>query len=163
MNRSNVGNVITNGMQILSVGGTTASRVFKDKADSALNNLSPDERKSYFEMKADKMRDETKKYNSEGFSPDQHMTEDELHDYQKAVAENRKKYTEKTFNSKNESVDDLMEYTNVLRNVGEQGENIAMRIDRDVSWYKDLYKERSEPLEDIIKEVLEGEEKNANV
>lgn len=128
MNRSNVGNIVTNGMQILSVGATTASRIFRDKADSALNNLSPEERKSYFEMKANKMRDEMREYNS-----------------------------------KNESVDDIMGYTEGLRNVGEQGENIAMRVDRDIGWYKDLYKERNEPLEDVIKEVLEGEEENADV
>lgn len=128
MNRSNVGNVVTNGMQILSVGATTASRLFRDKADSALNNLSPEEKKDYFEMKANKMRDEMREYNS-----------------------------------KNKSVDDLMEYTNGLRNVGEQGENIAINVDKNVNWYKDLYKERSEPLEYVIKEVLEGEEKNANV
>ena len=128
MNRSNVGNVVTNGMQILSVGATTASRIFRDRADSALNNLSPEERKSYFEMKANKMRDEMREYNS-----------------------------------KKESVDDIMGYTEGLRSVGEQGENIAMRIDRDVGWYKDLYKERNEPLEDVIKEVLEGEEENADV
>ena len=128
MNRSNVGNVVTNGMQILSVGATTASRIFRDRADSALNNLSPEERKSYFEMKANKMRDEMREYNS-----------------------------------KKESVDDIMGYTEGLRSVGEQGENIAMRIDRDVGWYKDLYKERNEPLEDVIKEVLEEEEKNADV
>lgn len=128
MNRSNIGNVVTNGMQILSVGATTASRIFRDKADSALNNLSPEERKSYFEMKANKMRDEMREYNS-----------------------------------KNESVDDLMGYTKSLKSVGEQGENISMRIDRDIGWYKDLYKERDEPLENVIKEVLEEEEKNADV
>lgn len=128
MNRSNVGNIVTNGMQILSVGETTASRLFRDKADSALNNLSPEERESYFKMKANKMRDEMREYNS-----------------------------------KNKSVDDLMGYTENLRNVGEQGENIAMRVDRDIGWYKDLYKESDQPLENIIKEVLEGEEKNADV
>lgn len=128
MNRSNIGNVVTNGMQILSVGATTASRIFRDKADSALNNLSKEERKNYFEMKANKMRDEMREYNS-----------------------------------KNESIDDLMGYTENLRNVGEQGENIAMRVDRDIGWYKDLYKERDEPLESVIKEVLEGEEENADV
>lgn len=128
MNRSNVGNIVTNGMQILSVGATTASRIFRDKADSALNNLSPKERKDYFEMKANKMRDEMREYNS-----------------------------------KNESVDDLMGYTEGLRSVGEQGENIAMRVNRDIGWYKDLYKERDEPLESVIKEVLEGEEENADV
>ena len=128
MNRSNVGNIVTNGMQILSVGATTASRIFRDKADRALNNLSPKERKDYFEMKANKMRDEMREYNS-----------------------------------KNESIDDLMGYTEGLRSVGEQGENIAMRVDRDIGWYKDLYKERDEPLESVIKEVLEGEEENADV
>ena len=128
MNRSNVGNIVTNGMQILSVGGTTASRLFRDKADSALNNLSPDERKSYFEMKANKMRDEMREYNS-----------------------------------KNENVDEIMGYTKELRNVGEQGENIAINVDKNISWYKDLYKERNEPLETVIKEALEGEEKNADV
>lgn len=128
MNRSNVGNIVTNGMQILSVGATTASRLFRDKADSALNNLSKQEKKDYFEMKANKMRDEMREYNS-----------------------------------KNKSVDDLMGYTENLRNVGEQGENIAISVDRRIGWYKDLYKESDEPLENIIKEVLEGEEKNANV
>lgn len=128
MNRSNVGNVVTNGMQILSVGATTASRVFKDRADSALNNLSPEEKKGYFEMKANKMRDEMREYNS-----------------------------------KNKNVDDLMGYTENLRSVGEQGENIAIRVDKNINWYKDLYKERNEPLKDVIKEVLEGEEENADV
>lgn len=157
MNRSNVGNVVTNGMQILSVGGTTTSRLFRDEADSALNNLSDDEKKSYYEMKADKMRDEIKKYNSGGASPDQHMTEKELYDYQEAVAENRRKYTERTLNADNESVDDLMGYTKNLRNVGEQGKNIAMKAERDLGWLKDLYKERDEPLENIINEVLSEE------
>lgn len=163
MNRSNVGNIVTNGMQILSVGATTASRLFRDKADSALNNLSPEEKKDYFEMKANKMRDEIKKYNSGGASPDQHMTEEELYDYQEAVAENRRKYTERTFNADNESVDQIMGYLSKTKKVGEQGENIAMKSERDFGWLKDLYKERDEPLENIIKEVLEGEQKNANV
>lgn len=37
MNRSNVGNVITNGMQILSVGTTNAKRLVLGRADMALN------------------------------------------------------------------------------------------------------------------------------
>ena len=40
MNRSNVGNVITNGMQILSVGATTAGGVFRQgREETALNNI----------------------------------------------------------------------------------------------------------------------------
>lgn len=38
MIRSNVGNVVTNGMQILSVGATTASRLFKGQADKTLRH-----------------------------------------------------------------------------------------------------------------------------
>ena len=61
MNRANFGNVITNGMQILSVGTTTASRLL-GHAESALNNLTKDERKEYYQMKADQMRDEIAEY-----------------------------------------------------------------------------------------------------
>lgn len=62
MNRSNIGNVVTNGMQILSVGATTASKVLLGRADSALNNLTKEERGKYFQMKADKMKDEIADY-----------------------------------------------------------------------------------------------------
>lgn len=61
MNRANFGNVITNGMQILSVGTTTASRLL-GHAESALNNLTKDERKEYYQMRADQMRDEMAEY-----------------------------------------------------------------------------------------------------
>ena len=61
MNRFNFGNVATNGVQILSVGATTAARTL-GRAETALNNLSEDERKSYFQMKANKLRDETNRY-----------------------------------------------------------------------------------------------------
>lgn len=37
MNRFNMGNIVTNGMQILSVGATTAARTL-GRADTALNN-----------------------------------------------------------------------------------------------------------------------------
>lgn len=39
MNRSNVGNIVTNGMQILSVAGTTAAKIFNlGEAHKTLNN-----------------------------------------------------------------------------------------------------------------------------
>lgn len=81
MNRYNFGNVTTNGMQILSVGSTTASRVFRDKADSSLNNLgteqktqkisneskimqnlSEEEQSKYYQMKADKRKSQIEKW-----------------------------------------------------------------------------------------------------
>lgn len=63
MNRMNFGNVITNGTQILSVGATTGSQVFRDRADSALTNMSKEERVQYGKYKADLIRDEMKDYN----------------------------------------------------------------------------------------------------
>lgn len=81
MNRYNFGNVMTNGTQILSVGSTTASRVFRDKADSSLNNLgieektkkisneskimqnlSEEEQSKYYQMKADKRKSQIEKW-----------------------------------------------------------------------------------------------------
>ena len=62
MNRFNFGNVVTNGMQVLSVGGTTASGVFRDRADSALTNMTKEERAEYGKYKADLIRDEMANY-----------------------------------------------------------------------------------------------------
>ena len=62
MNRFNFGNVITNGAQILSVGATTASGVFRDRADSALTNMTKEERAEYGKYKADLIREEMSNY-----------------------------------------------------------------------------------------------------
>ena len=62
MNRFNFGNVITNGAQILSVGATTASGVFRDRADSALTNMTKEEKSEYGKYKADLIREEMSNY-----------------------------------------------------------------------------------------------------
>ena len=81
MNRANLGNVITNGMQILSVGSTTASRLFSHErnlgqAQNTLNNvnkqqsqqekimgnLTEEEQQKYYKMKADKRKEEVEKW-----------------------------------------------------------------------------------------------------
>lgn len=105
MNRFNFGNVATNGVQILSVGATTASRTL-GRADTALNNLSEDERKSYFQMKADKLRNEVNRYNTGGESATQHLSEQELTDYRKKQADDIRK---KTYGGGEESIDAIME------------------------------------------------------
>ena len=104
MNRFNLGNVVTNGMQILSVGATTAARTL-GRAETTLNNLSEDERKSYFQMKADKLRDETNRYNTGGESATQHLSEQELTDYRKKQADDIRK---KTYGGEEESIDAIM-------------------------------------------------------
>lgn len=159
MNRVNAGNIATNGVQILSVGATTASRLFKkESVDSALNNLSSDEKEDYFKMKADKMRDEINKYNSGGFSPEQHMTEDELRDYQEAVAENRKKYTEKTFNSDNENKE--INVDALIASVSPQSKNIQKKVKNDVAWDEkwrnEMIEGQRKDIKNVISEVLKG-------
>lgn len=105
MNRANYGNVVTNGMQILSVGATTAARTL-GRADTALTNLSKDERKSYFKMEADKLRNEINQYETGGKSATQHLSEQELTDYRKKQADDIRK---KTYGGEEVSVDTLME------------------------------------------------------
>jgi len=69
MNRYNIGNIATNGMQILGVAGTTASGFINqsqrrkiDDASSALNNMSFDEVKQVGQYRADRLRDEMTEY-----------------------------------------------------------------------------------------------------
>lgn len=65
MNRANFGNQITNGMQILSVAGTTAAGAFNKKraamqqkmdAANPLNNLTLEENQKYGKYRADAIR-----------------------------------------------------------------------------------------------------------
>lgn len=109
MNRSNVGNVITNGMQILSVGATTASRTL-GKADQTLNNLTKQERQDYYKMKSDKIRDETNQYNSGGASATQHLSQEELTKYRQVQANDIRKRinSDEGFNEDIEDIDSLM-------------------------------------------------------
>lgn len=104
MNRFNFGNIATNGMQILSVGATTAARTL-GRAETALNNLPEDVRKSYLQMKSDKLRDEVNRYNTGGESATQHLSEQELTDYRKKQADDIRK---KTYGGGEESIDAIM-------------------------------------------------------
>ena len=69
MTRSNVGNIITNGQQVLSVGAFTGGnwvsqtkrRTLAD-ASSALNNMSQDEVKQVGQMRADQMREQVRQH-----------------------------------------------------------------------------------------------------
>lgn len=64
MIRSNVGNVVTNGMQILSVGATTASRLFKGRADKTLRHptLSEEENQTIQEATDKRALEDSKNY-----------------------------------------------------------------------------------------------------
>lgn len=187
MNRSNVGNVATNAMQIESVSLTTAAKFLGD-ASSAMNNLSKAERNQYQAMRADKMRDEiadyqavgkeaaqmrTDKtreqidtYRAGGESPFQHLSLEEQRAYRQKQAEGIRKYTEyedDNDNSSNPSVDDLM------RSGSPQAQAIATKVSTDNEWLSDWlnrsFKNRNittrERLDEFRKKI--GGDENANV
>ena len=177
MNRSNIGNVITNGMQILSVGATTASHVL-GSADKALNNLTPEERKKYDLMRADKMReemqdyynperqlnkqfkenkikDEREAYYAKGSSPMQHLTLDEKTKFQKMKAEKIKE----SINDSNEIEEDNS-FENpalAIRSVSPQSEEGYIKITRDNDWLNSyLTRGTSQGNIDLINKITGG-------
>ena len=166
MNRYNLGNVITNGMQILSVGATTAAKTL-GRADQTLNNLSDDEKSAYYKMKADKIRDEINRYNTGGESAIQHLSEEELTDYRKKQADDIRK---KTYGEEEESVDTLMEGSEngipKLQDNSLQVEQLELKMKRDKEWYDTWIKGKtrlSNKLKSEIIKKLKGEDENADV
>lgn len=144
MNRSNVGNVVTNAFQVQAVGATTASRVL-GRADSALNNLSQEERARYGEMQANKIRDEMRAYETGGASMTQHLSEQELTDYRAKQAEKAKEFTYGKDEEEAESIDDLM-----LQPNSPQVQELATRVKADMFW-TEMYnknKEKGDETED---------------
>ena len=153
MNRSNVGNVVTNGMQILSVGATTATRLL-GRADTALNNLSPEERKAYVKMQADKMRDEVREYNTGGASPKQHMTSRELSDYQTAKAKDMNEYTKNRLKGDDENdVDSIMEGLAIASSP--QSNELKTKIRKDINNFDYWTMKETDTLEEVIKRAKE--------
>lgn len=166
MNRYNLGNVITNGMQILSVGATTAAKTL-GRADQTLNNLSDDEKSAYYKMKADKIRDEINRYNTGGESATQHLSKEELTDYRKKQADDIRK---KTYGKEEESVDAIMEGSEKnlpkLKNNSPQVKPLNRRGERIMEWYDEYLKGKnklSNKLKSEIKKKLMEEDKNADV
>lgn len=149
MIRSNVGNIVTNGQQIISVGAFTAGGLKRSlgKADTALNNLSKEERQNYAKMQADKMRDEMNAYNSGGASATQHLSEEELTQYRQAQADDMRRKINKSQGSNVESVDEIMGGTSsdnsstppTLQENSEQVSELNLRMKRDREWFQSWY------------------------
>lgn len=180
MIRSNVGNIVTNGQQILSVGAFTAGGLIRSlgKADSALNNLSKEERQKYTQMQADKMRDEMNAYNSGGASATQHLSEEELTQYRQAQADDIRRKINKSQGSDVESVDEIMGGTSsssrgtppALRENSEQVPELNLKMQRDREWFQTWYdtsikgKTRiSNKAKSEFLKHMRGEDSDANV
>lgn len=180
MIRSNVGNIITNGQQILSVGAFTAGGLKRSlgRADTALNNLSKEERQNYVKMQADKMRDEMNAYNSGGSSATQHLSEEELTQYRQAQADDIRKKINKSQGSGVESVDKIMEATSsndntvplTLKENSEQVPYVNTYTGDNYEWLQDWYDTRikgkfkiSNKTKSELLKYMRGKNKNANV
>lgn len=159
MIRSNVGNVVTNAMQIGSVSAHTAAGMVRGakkeklaQAQNALNNLSEEERSRYVQMQADKMREQTEQYYRQASSPTQHMSLQEQSDYQSAVAESRRKFTKKQFEPEDgeQSVDDIMQGLE-LKVDSPQGEELSIKSRTDIQWLDD-WKSTWKKVSDLKKE-----------
>lgn len=170
MNRSNVGNIVTNGMQILSVSAASARGIL-GRNETTLNNLSRKERLDYQNMQADKIRDEVETYYNKGSSPMQHLSQDEITKYREKQADDiRKKISE---SEETESVDDIMGNSGFVSNTiseirenSPQVEEIKLKLQRDNEWYNSYIKGKnrlSNQLKHQIKLKLKGEDTDANV
>ena len=104
MNRSNVGNQVANGVQVLSVGGFTGGNWASGKkrqrladASSALNNMSEDEVRQVGQSRAEDLRQQIRRSNNktDGLS---NLSDEEQKDYGKARAEELKQQTRRSIN-----------------------------------------------------------------
>lgn len=172
MNRVNLGNQITNGMQILSVGATTASRTL-GRADKTLNNLSPEEQDNMYKMKADKIRDQIERYNTGGDSAFQHLSTDEITKYREVQADDIRKKIKKSEEDENQDIDKLMENSSSIpdyQNNSGQIKEIKTKMERDKQWFSDWYNTKIKGKSKISNQTkseflkhLKGEDENANV
>lgn len=113
MNRFNFGNVVTNGMQTLSVAGFTGANYIQNikrqkiaDASSALNNLSSEEVKAYGQMKAERIREELRQ-NQNKTNPMEHLSDEEQKKYGERKAEDLRNYINKS-SEEEEGIDDLV-------------------------------------------------------
>lgn len=171
MNRFNFGNQATNGMQIMSVAGTTYSGYVNNQrrahiadASSALNNLSEEDLSRVGAMRADKLMSDVSRYEAKGESPYQHLTDEEAGKYQSVVADDmRRRINEE----EDVDVDDIMGDTPFVRLKSPQSEAIKTYIENNFdfarSYVRDGSKFRKMTKEDLISKLTGGEDTDADV
>lgn len=150
--RSNIGNVVTNANQVLSVGATTASRLFRDRADSSLVNWTDEEKTEYAQYQKDKKMAEMKAFREKPELEKQRQEELEKQKkgdpktYSKewfesnpdkakevGVAEAEKRYKRAVGDNvedEEENIDDILSVKSP------QAENIKQSVFNNISWLK---------------------------
>ena len=129
MNRSNVGNIVTNAVQTLSIGATTAGAMLKrarDRADRNLNDQQEHSAQSHLSDTRQQIEDERLKQ-AQMRTQNMEMRQKDLTskiDARNALAEQRRQKTQ-------QSVDDIMSQGSVAN---EQDDNIRLKVANDMDW-----------------------------
>lgn len=154
MNRSNVGNIVTNATQIMSVGATAASGVIRSlgSADTALSNLSKQEKAELGQVRADKLRDEVSRYKTGGDSSLQHLSEEELTKYRQVQADDIRKFSDRDSVEGESTVDDYMaDVKSSYTDNSEQVKHIVNKLTSD----RDFLNNWTEPVDtDFIDDLV---------
>ena len=159
MNRSNIGNIVTNAQQVLSVGAFTAGgyRRTLAKAEQTLNNraaasegaLSPEEEARYRAMKSGKKMEAVRRWETASDDPYRLLSDKEASDVTAKKAEKLKEFAygkdEENQDSKkpdgkkidsSESVDELLSSTPTIEDSSEQSAEVIKKVDNDMKWIK---------------------------
>ena len=141
MNRFNMGNQVTNGMQILSVAGTTASswknqinrRNLAD-ASSALNNMTEDEVRQVGQMRAEELRQQVRQHGNKTNGM-VHLSDEEQKKFGERKAEDLRSYISGSEEeSEDVSVDELVSGIETMSSP--QSESLSTSIKRNSDYLK---------------------------
>ena len=188
MNRSNIGNVVTNGMQILSVAGKNygdfrrqMNRQNRADAASALNNMSMEELNAVGKHRARVLNDEIAGYEKKKSATMlEHMSSGEANQYGEYQADVARKkmgdfYEDKSIEqNETENVDDLMEGHEIHEDLPqtEQLEQVAQKVNSDINYYNLMtqpmtldengFKKLLEEKHEMLNRINKGGNNNAN-
>lgn len=145
MNRANFGNQITNGMQILSVAGTTAAGWEKGRrqqkladASSALNNMTEDEVSQIGQMRADQMREQVRQHQNktDGMV---HLSDEEQQAYGDKRADDLRKYI-----NGNDSEEDVQSVDELMSNISSMNTPQSEALTKSINTNSEYLRKRNQ-------------------
>lgn len=152
MNRSNVGNIVTNAQQVLSVGAFTAGGYRRSlaKAEQTLNNraaaaegaLSPEEESRYRAMKSGKKMEAVRRWETGSDDPYRLLSDKEASDVTAKKAEKLREFAygkdeetpKKTESKEPETVDEAMSDVPPIEDSSEQSSEVIRKVKSDIAW-----------------------------
>lgn len=147
MNRSNVGNIVTNAQQVLSVGAFTAGGYRRSlaKAEQTLNNraksaegtLSPEDEARYRAMKSGKKMEAVRRWETASDDPYRLLSDKEASDVTAKKAEKLREFAygkDEIDSDTTESVDELLSAAATIEDSSEQSSEVVTKVDNDMKW-----------------------------